>query len=190
LTVIAGGLDHLVLSPASSSITAGASQSYTATGFDLYGNSLGDVTGATTFSIAPNGSCSGATCTATVAGTHTVTGTDNGKTGTASLTVIATAKDQPLTITNIGSVSFRLDAVAGVTFTDADPKGTLAQYSATIDWGDHSTPSAAAISRNPFGGFAAGGSHHYTKSGVYTVTITVKDVGGAMASRSTTLTVR
>jgi len=63
----------LIIAPASAGIVAGGSQSYTATGLDQYGNSLGDVTAATVFSIAPNGSCSGAGCTATVAGSHTVT---------------------------------------------------------------------------------------------------------------------
>jgi parallel beta-helix repeat protein len=87
LTVTAGPLDHLALSPASASITAGGSQAYTADGRDQYDNSRGDVTPATTFSIAPDGSCAGATCSASVGGAHTVTGTQAGKTGTASLQV-------------------------------------------------------------------------------------------------------
>jgi hypothetical protein len=45
------------------------------------------VTAATTFSIAPEGSCSGSVCTANAGGPHTVTGNDGGKTSTASLTV-------------------------------------------------------------------------------------------------------
>jgi hypothetical protein len=81
------GLASIVLSPASSAIAAGGSQAYTATGFDSGGHSLGDVTGATTFSIAPDGSCTGATCTATVAGAHTVTGVDGAVSATASLEV-------------------------------------------------------------------------------------------------------
>jgi parallel beta-helix repeat protein len=93
LTVNAGPLDHLALSPASASLAAGATQAYTAEGRDQYDNSLGDVTSSTTFSIAPNGSCTGASCTATSAGAHTVTGTSGGKTGTASLTVTAGALD-------------------------------------------------------------------------------------------------
>jgi parallel beta-helix repeat protein len=94
LQVNAGGLDHIVISPASATITAGGSQAYTAEGFDASGNSVGDVTASTTFSIAPNGSCTGATCTATAAGAHTVTGNDGGKTSTSSLSVIAAALDQ------------------------------------------------------------------------------------------------
>ncbi len=64
LTVTAGALDHLVLSPATATIAAGGSQAYTAEGFDAANNSLGDVTATTTFTITPNGTCTGASCTA------------------------------------------------------------------------------------------------------------------------------
>jgi Carbohydrate binding domain len=76
-----------VISPASATISAGGSQAYTAQGFDASNNSLGDVTAFTTFSIAPEGTCSGSSCTANAGGPHTVTGNDGGKTANASLTV-------------------------------------------------------------------------------------------------------
>jgi hypothetical protein len=87
LQVGAGGLSYIVISPSTATITAGGSQTYTAEGFDAANNSLGDVTASTTFTVLPNGSCTGNVCTATVAGAHTVTGNDGGKTSTASLTV-------------------------------------------------------------------------------------------------------
>jgi hypothetical protein len=87
LQVSGGALDHITLSPASATIASGGSQSFAATGFDAAGNSLGDVTGSTTFTIAPNGSCSANACTASTGGVHTVTGNDGGKTSTASLNV-------------------------------------------------------------------------------------------------------
>src|SRR5439155_16776917 len=87
LQVGAGGLDRIVISPSSATISAGGSQAYTAQGFDASNNSLGDVTAFTSFSISPEGSCAGATCTANVGGPHTVTGNDSGKTSTASLNV-------------------------------------------------------------------------------------------------------
>ena len=93
LMVTAGALDHLALAPASATIPSGGSQAYTAQGRDQYDNSLGDVTAATTFSIAPDGSCTGATCTASVSGAHTVTGTSASKGGTASLQVGAGSLD-------------------------------------------------------------------------------------------------
>ncbi len=86
LHVTAASLHHLILSPASATIAAGGSQTYAAAGFDAYGNSLGNVTSATTLSIV-GGSCTGASCTSTTAGDHTVTGTDGSAHGTATLTV-------------------------------------------------------------------------------------------------------
>jgi parallel beta-helix repeat protein len=89
LAVTAGPLEAIVLSPSSASIQAGGSQAYTAEGRDQHGNSLGDVTASTAFSIAPNGSCAAASCSATAAGEHTVTGTYGGQTATAALAVTA-----------------------------------------------------------------------------------------------------
>jgi hypothetical protein len=92
LKVLPAGLDHLVLSPATATLTPGNAEAYTATGFDAFGNSLGDVTADTTFTLSPNGtgtgaSCTSLTCTATKSGTYTVAGSDSGKTGVAALTV-------------------------------------------------------------------------------------------------------
>ena len=89
LTVTPGPLDHITISPSAASLVAGSTQAYTTEGYDQYGNDLGSTTSATTFTIAPDGSCTGASCTATIAGAHTVTATDNYKTVTASLTVAA-----------------------------------------------------------------------------------------------------
>lgn len=82
-----GLLDHIAISPATASIAPGGSQTYTAEGYDRLNDDLGAVTAATMFSIAPDGSCSGAKCTATIVGPHTVVGTDNGKTAQATLNV-------------------------------------------------------------------------------------------------------
>src|SRR5215510_130302 len=85
----AGSADYLDLRPATASITAGTGQAYTAI---LYAGKrqLGDYTPKTRFTITPPGSCTGATCTATVAGDHTVTGTIPGTavSATAALTVL------------------------------------------------------------------------------------------------------
>jgi len=85
--VTAGSVVSITISPASAVIVAGGSQSYTATGVDAWGNPAGNITPTTTFSIAPDGSCTGAVCTATAAGIHTVTGASGGKTSTASLQI-------------------------------------------------------------------------------------------------------
>lgn len=67
-------LARLVLSPAWASIRASARQYYHAEGYDAAGHDLGDLTAQTSFSIHPDGSCAGASCTATKTGRHTITG--------------------------------------------------------------------------------------------------------------------
>src|SRR4030042_697034 len=79
-------LASIVISPSSATITAGGSQAYTAEGFDTYLNSRGDVTGSTSFDV-DSVACTGAVCGSTLAGDHTVTGTNGAFTDTASLHV-------------------------------------------------------------------------------------------------------
>ena len=81
------GFDHIVISPSNATIDAGDSQNYTSEAFDTDGNSMGNVTASTTFTIAPDGSCSGNTCTANQPGNHTITGTYSGDSDTAALVV-------------------------------------------------------------------------------------------------------
>lgn len=79
--------DHIVISPSSATIQLGDSQSYMAEAFDADGNSMGNVTGNTAFSIQPSGSCNGNTCTPSTTGTHAVIGTFSGDSDSASLVV-------------------------------------------------------------------------------------------------------
>jgi hypothetical protein len=119
LTITAGALDHLVLTPASASIASGGSQQFTAAGSDQYGNSLGDVTSSSTFSITPDGSCTGATCTATASGSHIVKATVVGATGNATLQVTGATLDHitisptTSTITAGGSQAYTVQAFDG-----------------------------------------------------------------------------
>jgi hypothetical protein len=85
-TWIAGPLDHIVVTPASATLPVGSSQAFTVEAWDGFGNSLGDVTSTAAFGITPDGSCTGASCTAISAGSHTVTASYSGKTATATLT--------------------------------------------------------------------------------------------------------
>jgi large repetitive protein len=62
------------------------------------------------------------------------------------------------------------------TFTDTDPGGTAADYTATIDWGDGSPPDQGTISAQG-SGFAVSGSHTYTTA-ANTITVQVTDAGG------------
>ena len=95
LTVSTGSLHHIVISPDTSTIAAGGSQSYAAEAFDQTGNTLGDVTSTTSFSadVGAGGSWAGNVYTSAIAGTWIVTGTHSGVSDTASLTVNAGAPD-------------------------------------------------------------------------------------------------
>ena len=96
LTVTVAPLDYITLSPASSSIAAGQSQTYSVTAYDSYGNSW-DITSAVSgangwsISIGAGGSWNQATgtYTSTNAGTWTVTATLGELSATATLIVNA-----------------------------------------------------------------------------------------------------
>jgi hypothetical protein len=132
MIVVAGLATSLTLSPAEATVGAGDSQAYQVEGFDSYGNDAGDVTAATTFTIAPDGSgsatgaaCAGDSCSATAAGTYTVTGTDGSATGTATLTVTPGAVDaaESTVSASPGSVPADGSTAATVTVTAVDADG-------------------------------------------------------------------
>ena len=120
----------LVVTPATATIAAGQSQTYTVEGFDSSGDDLGDVTASSSFVMGPNGTCNGAVCTATAAdtagGSHTVTVTDGSATKTVSLTVTAAAA-KTLTATSganqaaMTGAAFALPLAATVTDAFGNP---------------------------------------------------------------------
>ena len=71
------------------------------------------------------------------------------------------------------------DAVVA-SFTDADPNGVVADYSASIDWGDGTALATGTIIANSKG-FDVHGTHTYAAPGAHTATITIHDVGGSSA---------
>ena len=168
-----GPLNYLVLSPSTAAVATGTAQAYTATGVDQSGNSLGDVTASTTFTIAPDGSCTGASCTATTSGPHTVTGTDGTASGTAALTVTPTGTGDHLVLSpSIASVG------AGVsqayTATSVDQSGN--------SLGDVTASTTFTIAPD---GACSGASCSATTTGPHTVTAT-----DGTASGTATLTVK
>jgi hypothetical protein len=66
-------------------------------------------------------------------------------------------------------------------FRDADGNTDPAQYTATIDWGDGSTPTTGTVS-SAGGRFEIDGSHTYAQPGAHAVTVTVHDADGATNS--------
>jgi hypothetical protein len=107
---------HLVLAPANASVPYGSSQTYTATEYNANGANLGDVTGATTFTITPDGICSAATCTPTAVGAHTVTGTDSGVT-TGATTLNVTPAPVTVTANNVSRAYGVANPALGATIT-------------------------------------------------------------------------
>jgi hypothetical protein len=93
LLVVTDTVIDVGLSPKSAVIKSGESIGYTTTGTEANGHGPVKLTGFTSFSISPDGSCAGATCTATKLGPHTVTASVNLASGqitrTARLLVVA-----------------------------------------------------------------------------------------------------
>jgi hypothetical protein len=72
------------------------------------------------------------------------------------------------------------------TFTDADPQGTVSDYSATVAWGDGITTSGT-VGSGSGSAFTVTASHSYAQLGFHNVTVTINDAGGATASTTTTV---
>lgn len=96
-----------------------------------------------------------------------------------------------VSITSHGSALF---ATAGVPRTvafaafNATPAGSAADYTATIDFGDHTSGSGTVIS-NGQGGYYVVATHAYAASGTYATKVTINGPGQASSSASGTATV-
>jgi len=75
------------------------------------------------------------------------------------------------------------DAVA--TFSDDNPNATPADFTASIDWGDGSSPSAGTIFASS-AAFAVTGMHTYADEGTFTATVTISDVSPGTGTATTT----
>jgi len=116
---------------------------------------------------------------ATDIGGATASSTASASTGDAALSSSAAAFSAVEGASFNGSVA---------TFADADPNGAVADYTATINWGDQTT-SAGTIGPGPNGAFVVNGSHAYAEEGAFTVTVTITDAGGSTTTATTTATV-
>jgi PKD repeat protein len=74
------------------------------------------------------------------------------------------------------------------TITDGSPLGKAGDFTATIQWGDGTTSTGTVTQTGP-GKFAVRGSHAYATAGIYTVTVTAKDAGGATSTAKSTFLV-
>jgi hypothetical protein len=169
IAVQPGSLASLVLSPATSTMDAGASRSYTAQGRDASGNNLGDMTAGTTFSITPEGSCTGNVCTAVVAGPHTVIATRPGAIGTASLQVNPAA---PVVTVGLGESTIVANGSATTTVT----------VQVADQYGNARTNDTVTLSTD---GGAQLGAVQNNGDGTYTATLTASTVAGTQTITAT-----
>ncbi len=133
----------------------------------------------------------------TVSGTHTyaqagtydgsVTYHNDGGSGEHKIAFQAKVANAALSATGV-PVSATADAQftgTVATFTDANPQSVASDFTATIDWGD-GTATAGTIGTAAGGGFTVTGSHTYANGGTYTTSVTIKDLGGATATATST----
>ena len=101
----------------------------------------------------------------------------------------AAVADAPLIATGGSLVSVEGSTFAGVvaTFTDADPNGTVSDYSTTINWGDGTTTPGTVTAST--GGFQVSGSHAYAEEGLFRVAVATNDAGGSAATAAATASV-
>jgi hypothetical protein len=108
--------------------------------------------------------------------------------GTTTDTATATIADAPLTslgspITGIEGIGLSPSPITVATFTDADPNGTVSDYTAIINWGDGTATTVGTITQtgtSPNGStFNVSGAHTYTEEGDYQTTVTITDAGGS-----------
>jgi hypothetical protein len=150
-----------------------------------------------------SGTVSGSGGTYDVSGTHTyvdegsdtvtVTITDSSNGQTVSVKSTATVADALLTagtLTASGGVEGSLAGHATFTFTDANPLATAADFTASCDWGDGSSPSSGTVTGSGSGPYSVDcGGHTYAEEGSFTVTVNVTDDGGQTTSASNSVTV-
>jgi hypothetical protein len=74
-----------------------------------------------------------------------------------------------------------------VTFHDANTTtSTTGDFTATINWGDSTPPTAGTVTGNG-GSYSIDGSHSYTGLGSFTIKVHIVDDGGSTADATTTI---
>jgi hypothetical protein len=91
---------------------------------------------------------------------------------------------------NFGATAtVQVSGVKVASFIDYDTTKTAASFTATINWGDGTTPDAGTVAANGSGGFDVTGTHTYAAAGVYGVGVQIADTSGNFASAAATATV-
>jgi hypothetical protein len=106
----------------------------------------------------------------------------------ASATDNVTVSDAPLSASTTASSTGRRVTVS-TTFTDADPGGTVTDYTANIAWGDGTATAGVPIT-SLGSGFALVSSHTYRTGGTNTIAVTISDAGGASVTNIVAVSVK
>ena len=75
------------------------------------------------------------------------------------------------------------------TFIDYDDTKTAASFTASINWGDGTAPTAGTITANGSGGFNVNGTHTYASAGTFNVDTQIVDSNNNFANTRSTATV-
>jgi hypothetical protein len=118
--------------------------------------------------------------------------------GKADLALVNNAFDLVDILLNSPSASpVNISAVQGVaatvqvaTFFDYDNSKTAASFTASINWGDGTAPSAGTVTANGSGGFNVTGTHTYATPGTFNVDIQVADSNNNFATTRSPATVK
>ena len=125
-------------------------------------------------------------------GSYTITVAIADKRTRATTTLSATVTDAALTLTGglkVGAIAGQFSTLTLGAFSDGNPNATFGDYTATIDWGDGSTPSPVSLTAAVNGLYRVTGAHTYATTGNYTAAIALADADGTTASASSTVVV-
>jgi hypothetical protein len=102
--------------------------------------------------------------------------------GSATAGGTAVVADAPLEAFGLPVVATRGALFSGqvATFADANPSATVADFSATIAWGDGQTSTGTIVADGER--FVVSGSHAYDNWGPFAVAVTIQDTGVSTAS--------
>jgi hypothetical protein len=168
-------LDHITIVPKQSTVPAGISQSYTATAYDKFGNSWS----VTAIYTCPNSNVmiTGSSVHSNIAGTYTITGTYNGKSDTAILTVTPNTNNIASLAVTPKTQSIAAGNSIAYTTIATDIYGNTLDVSSNL--GTSWTINASA------GGFWTGPIYTSAKAGFWVITATY---GGKFDTASLTVT--
>jgi hypothetical protein len=91
---------------------------------------------------------------------------------------------------NISATEGVAATVQVATFIDYDNSKTAGSFTASINWGDGTAPTAGVVSANGSGGFNVTGTHTFAMSGTLNVDVEVADSNGNFARTRSTATVK